>query len=370
MKATGIITEYSPFHNGHIYHIQKTRELLKPDCLIATISGNFTMRGAISSIEKYHKAQLALNHGVDLVVEIPFPYVNQQADYFAYGAISLLEQLSVTDFCFGSEANDLKKLQEKLDYAKTVNYQKALKANLKKGLSYSQSSMKTIDENIQSNDILGISYLKAIENLKANLKPYTIQRVKSNHRDTTPNDSSIASATALRNLDDISFYVPKEVTDYKNKYGFSDLSDFFSLLHYKLGTTEANELKDYLHVNEGIENLFKKKLVNNYNEFIASIQTKRYTANRINRTLISILTEFKQDIFKLEPVPYINILGFNESGRKYLNKLKKEKQDLIFLPQKKDFTNPILSLSRKADFIYYAHSKSPKPLSPIYNTHN
>jgi len=366
MKATGIITEYSPFHNGHIYHIQKTREILTPDCLIAAVSGNFTMRGAVSSIEKYHKAKIALNHGVDLVAEIPFPYVNQQADYFAYGAISLLDKLAVTAICFGSESNDIKKIQKMLDYTKTSNYQKTLKNNLKNGLSYSKSSMKAIDENIQSNDILGISYLKAIENLKSNIKPYTIQRINSNHRDTTPNESSIASATAIRGLNDISFYVPKEVIAYKNQYGFTDLSDYFSLLHYKLGITDSKNLKNFIHINEGLENLLKKSLVNNYSEFLASVQTKRYSANRINRSLISILTEFNQ--FELEPAPYINILGFNESGRKYLNKLKKEKPELIFLPQKKDFNTPILSLSRKADFVYYVNPKSPKPLRTIYNT--
>ena len=163
----GIICEYNPFHNGHLYHLNKVKELFPNEIITLVLIGNFVNRGDMSVINKWDKTKLALDYGVDLVVELPFMFATQSADIYAYGAISILDNLKCDYLVFGSESNDIDTLikiaDTKVDIKdllkKGYNYPKAIDIALKKKLNISINT---------PNDLLGISYIKAIEKLNQN----------------------------------------------------------------------------------------------------------------------------------------------------------------------------------------------------------
>ena len=328
MKKIGIICEYNPFHNGHIYHINKIKEMFKDSMIIAVMSGNFTQRGIPSILSKNEKTKIALNNNIDLVVELPTIYATQGADIFAYGAVSILNQLKIDYLVFGSESNDIKKLE---DIAKfqldNSTYHEKVKNYLKEGFNYPTAMAKALENNNIStpNDLLGLSYIKAIKLLKSNIIPLTIKRTNNFHSKDLEN--AISSATAIReaisNKKDIKKYVPKEVLNIlKEKKEI----DFFPILKYKI-ITEGVNIKKYLTVDEGIENRIIKVIndCNSLDELIQKIKTKRYTYNKLSRMFIHILCSItKDDAIENKEISYIRILGFNPTGQQHLNKIKKE----------------------------------------------
>ena len=163
MKTCGIITEYNPFHQGHIYHIKKTKELTHCDCLIAIVSNHFTQRGLFSLLTMEDKTKLALEAGCNLVIELPPCYAAQSADYFAKYAIESLSQLHIDQICFGSETNDIQTLKS---YSKQMEATKT-----DPSLSMNQN---LYTKNIRPNDILGIQYIKQCE--KYGITPCSIAR--------------------------------------------------------------------------------------------------------------------------------------------------------------------------------------------------
>ena len=185
MQVCGIVTEYNPFHNGHQYHITQARSIRNCDCLIAIMSGNFVQRGEPAIIDKWERAACAVAHGVDIVIELPYPYATQSADIFAQGAIRLLTLANVNHMVFGSECNDIEKLKHLSEQAAALPVQKK-QAMVK---SFADSCTQ-----IASNDLLGISYLKALQG--SAIQPYTIQRTNSYHELTYT--ETIASASAIR----------------------------------------------------------------------------------------------------------------------------------------------------------------------------
>ena len=331
MKAVGIICEYNPFHNGHLYHLKKVKELCPDHVIILILGGNFLQRGEPSIINKWDKTKLAIEYGVDLVVELPFAFATQSADLFAAGSISLLDALGVDKLVFGSETNDIDSFTL-LAKAQLYNddYDELVKGYLSKGVNYptalSNALFTLTNKKIDSpNDILGISYVREIIRRKSNIKPICIKRT-NNYHDKELN-SKITSATSIREAlkknQDISNYVPKETLKYITKV--HNVENYYPLLKYKI-LSELDDLDMYQTVDEGIENRIKKFIIpsKSYNELVENIKTKRYTYNKIGRMFTHILCNFSKDeANSMKKIRYIRVLGFSVYGQSYLNENKK-----------------------------------------------
>ncbi len=327
MPAVGIICEYNPFHNGHLYHLKKVKELFPNHLIVLVLNGYFLERGDISLISKKDKTLLALNYGIDIVLELPFVFGTQSADVFANTAITMLEKFKCEYVIFGSESNDIEKLTtiSKYTIKNASEYNKEVKELLDQGVNYPTALAKAlnIDFKFNSNDLLGISYIKSIILNNYQIKPICIKRT-NNYLDTLSNEE-VVSATNIReklnNNIDINKYVPDNSLPYIKNIS---LNDYFTILKYKIIT--EHDLSIYLDVDEGIDNRLKKVInkVNNTDELLDKIKTKRYTYNRLRRMMIHILIGLtKEDVKNLE-LDYIKVLGFNTLGQKYLNKIKKE----------------------------------------------
>lgn len=331
MKSIGIIAEYNPFHNGHLYHIEKIKDKYPDYSIVLVMTGNFTERGDVSIIDKWKRTDIALKHGIDLVIELPYPFATQSADYFAYGAVTLLERLNCEKVIFGSESDNVDDLYliaktqiDNPEFERLVKIYSKMGNNYPTALSLALKDLtnKKIDE---PNDLLGISYIKTIIKNNYKIKYETIKRTNSYHDLELNNEISSATSIreALKNNLDISKQIPKDTINYYTDLHF--IEDYFDILKYKIMTEE--DLSIYHTVEEGIDKLLKKKIneANSYDELIKLVKSKRYTYNKITRMLLHILCNFtkeKANLFK--DISYIRILGFNDTGKSYLNKVKKD----------------------------------------------
>lgn len=331
MKSIGIIAEYNPFHNGHLYHIKKIKEKYPDYTIILVMTGNYTERGDVTIIDKWKRKDIALNNGIDLVIELPFPFSTQSADFFAYGAITILEKLQVEKLIFGSESNNI----DDLELIAKTQIENNLFDNLvslysKNGYNYPSSLSKALEDltgkRIDTpNDLLGISYIKTIVKNDYKIKYETIKRTNNYHEKNSKKDIVSASTirNSLKNNIDIKNQVPIETYNSLNNLHFID--DYYSYLKYKIITEE--DLSIYQTVDEGIDNILKKEILNcnNYEELINKVKSKRYTYNKISRMLLHILCNFtKEKANTFKEIKYIRLLGFNNEGKLYLNKIKKE----------------------------------------------
>ncbi len=333
MDVVGIICEYNPFHNGHIYHLNKVKELYPNSIIILILSGNFTQRGIPSIINKWDKTEISLKYGIDLVVELPFPFATQSADIFAKGAIRLLTSLKTNYLVFGSESKQATDLIKLADLTiNNDNYDNLVKKYLDMGNNYPTSLNKALEELsdetvVSPNDLLGFSYVKEIIKQKANIKPVTIQRTNSYHENEL-REESLSSATSIRkafieNKDWIK-QVPEETIKYMKDSKYL-IENYFPFLKYKIISTD--DLSIYQTVDEGIENKIKKEIEDaiSLDELIKKVKSKRYTYNKLCRMFTHILCNFtKEQAKSMIEIEYIRILGFSDKGQKYLNKIKKE----------------------------------------------
>ena len=359
MKRIGIICEYNPFHNGHIYHLNKIKELYPDSMIILVMSGNFTQRGIPSIIDKFDKTEIALKYGVDLVVELPFVYATQGADIFAKGSIELLTKLNIDTLVFGSESNDISNLLELADISLSKEYNDEVKKYLNSDINYptalNLAFKKFNKEGINNpNDLLALSYIKELKLHKSNVEVVSIPRTNSYN---SLELSSISSATAIReaiiNNKDISFTIPNETIDKLNKDIYLQ-NDYFNLLKYKILSTE--NLNIYQTVTPDLEVRVKKyiKESNNWNELVNNIKTKHYTYNRINRMLIHILCSFTKELANsFKDIEYIRVLGFSKDGKNYLNKIKKE-VDIPIITTFSKGNSKMLEYEQLTSNIYYS----------------
>lgn len=327
MNAVGIIAEYNPFHNGHLYHINKVKEMFPDSPIVLVLNGYFLERGDVSVLSKEDKTRIALENGVDIVLELPFVYGSQSADTFADASICLLEKLNVTDIVFGSEMDNIELLRNAAEtqlYNK--NYQKKVKDFIDKGINYPTALAKALDikDNIfNPNDLLGISYIKAIMSHEFMITPHTIKRTNDYH--DTEMDEEIVSATNIRkrikNGEDISKYVPGDVD---MCIGTIDYNKLYELLKYKILTDD--DLSKYVTVDEGIENRLIEGInsCDNLDDLIEFVKTKRYTYNKIKRMLVHILLGFTKEDNYNKNIDYIKVLGFSYIGKNHLNAFRKE----------------------------------------------
>ena len=228
MKAIGIIAEYNPFHNGHLYHIQKIKEKYPNHIIIAVMSGNFVQRGDVAVIDKWKRCEIALKNGVDLVIELPYPFATQSADFFAYGAITILETLKVEKVIFGSESNNVQSLEiiaktqlENKDFDQLVKIYSKLGKNYPTAVSCAIEDLTNIKVETP-NDLLGISYIKTILQNNYKIKYETIKRIGSYHEKklTSTFTSSTSIREALKSKANIDKYVPQNSHDYLKDFHF------------------------------------------------------------------------------------------------------------------------------------------------------
>lgn len=334
MDAVGIICEYNPLHKGHIYHIEQTKKLFPDKTLILVLNGYFLERGEVSVLSKENKTMMALLYGVDLIVELPFIFGTQSADIFADAAIKILNHLGCKTIVFGSESNNIEALEQVAKMQESNEYNLKVKEYLDQGVNYPTAlakALNTSEDIFNPNDLLGISYIKAINKNKFNITPITIKRTSGYH-DLDSNNEIISASNIrnkLKNNEDISLFVPRRVIRAIENISLNDL---FAFIKYKIITDY--DLSKYLTVDEGIEYRLKEKIMEakNLDDFIKLVKTKRYTYNKIMRMLIHILIGIPKDINKLASIDYIRILGFNKKGRAYLHELKDLDIGLVPIP--------------------------------------
>lgn len=393
MNITGVIVEYNPFHNGHLYHLNKTKEITDCDGIIAVMSGHFVQRGSPALLDKWTRAKLALLNGVDLVLELPTIYSTSSAEFFAYGATSLLDGINiVNNLCFGSELGNIDIILKtsKILQEEPLSFKEDLKNFIDKGISFPNAREKALINFMRkeknsfdfnnvlclSNNILALEYCKNLFKINSNIKPFTVKRQGSHYNCLHLRDN-LSSATAIReyignneNLDNLVKSVPETVLNmlknFQNeqcKFPFEE--DMFTYIKHKY-FSNTGSIENLPDVSEGIHNRIYRALdtCNTLKEAMDMIKTKRYTYTRIKRILCHYfigMDMINSDELRRKPCPYARILGFNRKGQDILKLIKKSSNIPIInkIPKKIDST---LNLDINATKCYSLLNKKVNPL--------
>ncbi len=359
----GIVSEYNPFHNGHLLHLQDSKKLTHTDFTIAVMSGNFVQRGDTSIVDKWTKTEMALKAGIDLVVELPTLYAISSAENFAEGAIKILNSLGIVDYVsFGSEIGEISPLNDvaQVLYKEPKEFSTLIARQLRSGLSYPKarelaiqmyfgSSQKYTEILENPNNILGIEYLKALKKYKSPIRPITLKRKYSDYNSADVK-SGIASATAIRTMiqknKNIHYVVPfetYELLEEKKECGqiIPSLSVFSKEIIYTLRKMTLSEIASLPDVSEGLENKIKAaaNTSNTLEDLISKIKSKRYTQSRIQRILLyALLNISEKDInMSRRQVPYIRVLGFNKHGKKIISAIANQNPKIQIIVSVKKF---------------------------------
>lgn len=339
MKVCGIIVEYNPFHNGHLYHVQQARERTGADVVIAVMSGNFLQRGEPAILDKWQRAEVALQNGVDLVVELPIEWAVQSADYFAKGAVQLLQKLNCDYLCFGTED------EATFDYQAfgqfVLHHQdqitKAFQELPDQTMSYPQKMTQVfkhvypeISLDFSSpNHILGLSYAKENATYEQPMELVPINRKGAGYHDEDLSEETIASATAIRKAltesRSISATVPSETERFLKTESLQTWTSYWPLLKYRLLSSTVDSLQKIYQMTEGLEirMLEAAKTANTFYEFVEQVKTKRYTWTRIQRLSCYVLLNIqKEEMREQQMQEYIHVLGFTTAGRACLKNKK------------------------------------------------
>ena len=324
MKILGIAAEYNPFHKGHRYHLERSMEISGADVSVAVMSGNFTQRGEPAVFDKWQRAETAVENGVDLVLELPFIYACNSAEFFAEGAVRILDGIGASFMSFGSESGDLEKLSAVADFfsEETDEYKEILRKGLQDGLPFAKARSLAAETAMGSelgeilggsNNILAIEYLKQIRLRKSGMTPLTVKREGAGHTDTSA-DGDMPSAAALR--------------EEMRKTGTEDAvfpEDMYRLVMGTLMTRTAEELSEILSVSEGLENKMKNRCryARDMESLVKEISSKRYAVSRIRRMLIQALMGLtKEEFDRARNHPYARVLAFSGRGTEALKELK------------------------------------------------
>jgi predicted nucleotidyltransferase len=331
MKILALITEYNPFHNGHIYHIEKAKELVKPDVTVAIMSGSFTQRGEIAVTDKFARTRAALCH-VDLVAELPFLNAVSSADDFARGGVHIANQLQATHLVFGSESGDINALLNAAHESRLLENSSEFNDLLKQGYSYPRA-MSTLAESTllaSPNDTLGIAYINAVHESRSSITPGTIKRIGNNYSDASLSSTEFSSATSLRaalfggDTKEAAKFMPESLISQMMSGHLASNEDFYQTLKTVILTRSPEELKSIYMMTEGLEHRLKDKIrsADSYAEFLSAVKTKRYTWTRLSRLMISILLNITNDVMAEHTLSdTVRILGMTGQGRKYLKSL-------------------------------------------------
>lgn len=332
MKNLAIISEYNPFHIGHKYHIEKSKQLTGATHITAIMSGNFVQRGEPAINDKYIRARNAVINGCDLVIELPFIYATSSSEYFSRGAINILEKSNSIDYLsFGSESGNIDKLKKCASikfYSKEI-INDNFKKYSKRGLSYASAMQRAVSElsdfyPTKSNDILAVAYIERLLEINSKIKTITIKRKGADYNSLEKN--TFPSAAFLREEIkkgiDISKYIAKvDKLSSQSKPVF--LNQFKDMIFLSILRDNLNKI---LGCSEGLDMALINKLYssNSIEELLGKVKTKRYALSRLKRLLIHILVRLDKSSFKkLNKTSYIKVLAFNNNGRDIIRKIKK-----------------------------------------------
>ncbi len=374
MKIVGLIVEYNPFHNGHLYHIEESLRITGADKAIVVMSGDFVQRGAPAIMPKHLRTQMALDAGASVVIELPVRYATGSAEFFANGAVTILNKLGCVNYlCFGSECGDIDALSSIADIliSEPEEYRTALQNYLKTGISYPLARQKSIEEYLHAseikslssthakitadtkintacdssdvssnvlsdpNNILGVEYLKSLKQQNSKMQPFTITRKTSHYHDTElkgTRSSASAIRSQINNLSEIKEQVPESCyqlmdTTYQKRFPIIN-NDFSLLLHSQL----LRETKESLMKYEDMTTELANRIVNYRNQFISIEQftqllnSRNITHARLNRVLFHILLNIQKEYASAELVHYIHILGFRKQDVNLLTQIKQHSE--------------------------------------------
>ncbi|WEK56237.1 MAG: nucleotidyltransferase [Candidatus Cohnella colombiensis] len=397
MSTVGVIVEYNPLHNGHLYHLQQSRKITGASNVVAVMSGHFLQRGEPALVDKWTRAEMALHGGCDLVLELPVAYSAQPAQWFAYGAVSILNATGVVDsLCFGSESGDIEALDQmaSLLVDEPPAFHDLLTKELQQGLPYPSAFSVAGKAYLQSiglahlafsldqpNHTLGLHYLISLRKIKSRIVPTSLRREKSEYNQADITDSQIASATALRkallgesgSLALLAPYVP-ESTLYLLQRDFAagkapiQWESFARPLFHELFRSDRATLGAIAEVNEGLEhrigNVLPELSELTVECLLEALKTKRYTYTKLQRMLLRILLGHEQKLLTADRlttgIDYIRVLGFNERGQRLLHEMR-SKATVPVLTSAARGSSPYLQLDVQATAMYALGFKHTKP---------
>lgn len=334
MKIFGIIVEINPLHNGHIHFIKEAKKIAQSNPLICITSGNFVQRGEVSCLNKFTKAQLLIDLGVNLVIELPFVLANQGGEFFAYNSVKLLDKLQITDLIFGSESNDIALIAQNANLFTKNSFEAGVNSNL---------------QNLKSNDILGISYMRAIKTLNPDITCHTVQRINNAYNDLNLNSSSIQSATAIRqayrNNESIADYLP--ITSQQN---IVDINDdlLYNILKVNLRNCLGNN--DIIYLSEQNQLLRKlEKYINNYStisELCNGARDKNNSKYKLQRVCMNVILNIYDGDYN--NISYLRVLAVDSNSTALLRCV----DEPYFLNLKTNTTNEIAKIELRASQLF------------------
>ncbi|MFW0760173.1 nucleotidyltransferase [Staphylococcus cohnii] len=340
MKSVALVTEYNPFHNGHLYHAQTSKSITDSEISIAIMSGNFVMRGQPAIYNKFIRTRMALS-AVDLVIELPAVAALSAGQYFAETAVQIASYVDVDHLSFGSESGDIDSFHELQKDISKIEQTSEFSMKLKEGKSYPRILSELLNNHTllsSPNNTLGVSYMRAIQKLAPHIKPWTISRESSHHHDFNISNLNFASGTAIRNAlqtqnDLWKSVVPNSIQQlYQEPH--ATVEDTFPYIKYAILSHTTNSLKNIYTMSEGLENriLDKIRYASSFEHLMSLIKTKRYTYTHIQRILMNILLNF-QHHDKHNDIKAVHILGMSSKGQQYLKYLKRKFPERHFITQ-------------------------------------
>lgn len=352
MKTVAVIAEFNPFHNGHKYILEKAKKETNADNLLVIMSGDFVQRGAPAFLDKFSRTKAALNSGADLILELPIYYSLGSAEYFAQGAVSILDRLGiVNDLVFGSECDDISLLSDIADILanEPADFKNMLQDRLRCGDSFALAREKAVLQALHTDDsrvkdilsspnnILALEYLKALKKLNSSIKPHSIKRLGSDYN--SKELSEMPSATAIRSYlaennkivqDELKKMVPissfDSIIDYDGQFGNTE--NFTKLLYYKLFQSREKGLLEYLDINEELSNkiLDASETLMSFDELCIKCKSKNMAYSRISRSLMHIILDMKasnMDEYKADGYTgYARILGLKKEVSPCIKEIK------------------------------------------------
>ena len=367
MAVCGVIAEYDPFHRGHERHLYWARRETGADSIVVVMSGSFTQRGAPALLPAHARAEMALQCGADVVLQLPYAFSVREAEYFALGGVGILNALGpVTHLCFGSETADMEILYQaaRLLESPDASFTSALQSGLERGLSFASAQGQALNQRMQApsslfsapNTALALSYMRALLRLKSPIIPAAVKREGEYHDaelSLWPSASAVRKALLRGDWQGVEKAVPKDAMPILQRAVLDgccppdglDSCLLFSLLH-----SSAEEIALLPGVDEGLEKRILKAAAKarTREEMIDLIKTRRYTRGRISRALCHCLMQVKKNDLPLFP-DHARILGFRESARPLLRKMQSSSSlPLLTRPARE----PLAQLDLKADQLW------------------
>ncbi len=343
MKVTGIICEYNPLHNGHVYHFNQIRNS-GTDAIVAVMSGNFVQHGDVAILDKFTRANIAIKAGADLVIELPVSYALAPGENFALGGVAILTGLGVVnEISFGSECGDIRLLTRVAEACRTVkrDYRDLVEELLRAGNPYPEVMSQIVGELAgpeaeavlrQPNNTLAISYINAIAQLNSPIRPVTITRHGAGHHATRPTENGTSTSSSyIRHYfmegGDCRHLMPgfawKALYDAGESGRTAAMKQLERLILYKLRTTDPDDMHDIAEIGQGLEyRLYQAKRADSLEELLYMLRTKRYTSSRLRRVLLHLLLDIHTEDMQSRPA-YGRILAMNDTGKKVLHEAKR-----------------------------------------------